>query len=84
MKKSINLFSTTFSVRIDDVSGNMEVKIIDLQYSVGLKENTKMLGSWIYIPNILTRTLSNNSFIHRENGFPFWNYVLMQTAFLKA
>lgn len=62
-EKSMNLFSTTFIVFIDDASGNMEIEIIDLQCSGGLTENTKILGSWIYIPNILTRELSQQ-FIH--------------------
>jgi hypothetical protein len=56
-EKSMNLFSATFIVLTDDVPGNMKMEIIDLQCSGGLKENTKILGSWIYIPNILTRTL---------------------------
>jgi hypothetical protein len=59
----MNLFSTTFIVLIDDVPGNMEMETIDLQRSGGLKENTKILGSCIYIPNILTRTLFQQ-FIH--------------------
>jgi hypothetical protein len=62
-EKSMNLFSTTFIVFIDDASGNMEMEIIDLQCRGGLKENTKILGSWIYITNILTRTLFRQ-FIH--------------------
>lgn len=60
-EKSMNLFSTTFTVLIDDVPGNMEMEIIDLQCSGGLKENTNVLGSWIYITNILTRTLFQQS-----------------------
>jgi hypothetical protein len=59
----MNLFFTTFTVLIDGAPGNMEMEIIDLQCSDGLKENAKILGSWIYIPNILTRTLFQQ-FIH--------------------
>jgi hypothetical protein len=62
-EKSKNLFSTAFIVLTDDAPGNIEMEIIDLQCSGGLKENAKILGSWIYIPNILTRTLFQQ-FIH--------------------
>jgi hypothetical protein len=44
-KSNENLFPTIFIVLIDDVPGNMEMEIIDLQCSGGLKENTKFLGS---------------------------------------
>jgi hypothetical protein len=62
-EKSMKLFSTTFIELINNVPGNMEMEILDLPCSGGLKENTKILGSWIYIPNILTRTLFQQ-FIH--------------------
>jgi len=48
-EKSMNLFSTTFVIFIDDAPGNMEMEIIDLQCSGGLKENTKILGSFFYL-----------------------------------
>jgi hypothetical protein len=56
-EKSMILLSTTLIVLIDDVPGNMEMEIIDLQCSDGRKKNTEIQGSWIYIANILTRTL---------------------------
>jgi hypothetical protein len=36
-EKSVNLFSTTFPVLIDDVPGNMEMEIVDLQCCNGIK-----------------------------------------------
>lgn len=36
-EKSVNLFSTIFPVLIDDVPGNMEMEIVDLQCCNGIK-----------------------------------------------
>ena len=40
----MNLFSTPYSVPIDDVSGNMQLEIIYVQCNGGLKEKYSNVG----------------------------------------
>jgi hypothetical protein len=51
----MTLFSTLFTVPNDDVSGNTQLEITDMQWNGGFKE--KKLGSLISIPNIDMNTL---------------------------
>jgi len=69
----MNLLSTTLIVLIDDVPGNMEMEIIDLQCSGGRKKIQKFWALGFIFQTYWHEHFSSNSFIRRENGFRLWN-----------
>jgi len=63
----MNLFSTPFTVPIDDVPGNMQIEITDLQWNGGLKKTVVFFD--------LHEHSSRNSITCPANSFPLWNYL---------
>jgi hypothetical protein len=54
-EKSMNLFSAPFSVPVDDVPGNMQMEISDLQCNSGLKEKYNNVGLFDFCSEYIDR-----------------------------